>query len=34
LAIERKLLLELMDSPESLALRQSFLGRSGKKAAA
>lgn len=34
MAVERKLLLELMDSPESLALRQAFLGRSGSKAPA
>lgn len=34
MALERKLLLELMDSPESVALRQSFLGRGRKRAAA
>jgi 3-hydroxyacyl-CoA dehydrogenase len=33
MALERKLLLELMVSPESLALRQSFLGRRKKAAA-
>jgi 3-hydroxyacyl-CoA dehydrogenase len=31
MAFERKLLLELMDSPESLALRQAFLDRRGSK---
>lgn len=34
IAMERKLLLELMDSPDSLALRQSFLERGAKRAAA
>lgn len=34
MAMERKLLLELMDSPESLALRQNFLGQGKKRATA
>lgn len=34
MAMERKLLLELMNSPESLALRQSFLEQGRKRAAA